>query len=557
MANEDNRTNPTDEQRHQLMRQALERDDRLADYENILSLLSPPRDIYEYAKPNTLKNNRIGIIGAGLSGLSAAYELRKLGADITIYEADENRIGGRILTFYFDKMNHYFGELGAMRIPVSHETTWHYINLFGLKTESLSSPNSNNILYTYKQRLRRERSGNNIKEILYPLFNLTETERNMSWPELNEYASSTMLKSLTPELRTEILKILPQYSKEYGDITRLSTREVFEFLGLSEGAIELISAVEPFTSALFPVSHDDSMSNEYTLDFLNTYRIQGGMVYLPQAFYQSLTSVQPTEYSGPYDLLGRVDFRLGNIVNKIEYLPNDNNVRLQLSNNKNEILEDSFDYVICTIPFTTLREVEINPYFSNSKMQAIKELDYCDAQKTVFLCRNRFWEENADYGRMNGGISFTDLPIQSIVYPPDHIVCAKPENCSYLEPGVLLASYNLNQDSTRLSNQNEERRFELIKREVEKVHGLPDYYLNSQVVSYKTVHWNSQPWARGAFACSGPGQKLTFLYQMLQPEYNNHLYLAGEHISTKQGWMQGALYSGKFTANMLANNLSK
>ena len=37
------------------------------------------------------------IIGAGLSGLVAAYELNKLGHDVVVLEA-QNRIGGRVLT---------------------------------------------------------------------------------------------------------------------------------------------------------------------------------------------------------------------------------------------------------------------------------------------------------------------------------------------------------------------------------------------------------------------------------------------------------------------------
>ncbi|BCN32162.1 flavin monoamine oxidase family protein [Anaeromicropila herbilytica] len=556
MANSNSYTNPSDELRHQLLRQALERDERLDDYDNIIALLNPPPEINQYAKPGSLKNKKIGIIGAGLTGLAAAYELRKLGADITIYEASMNRIGGRVYTIYFDKTNHFFGETGAMRIPVSHETTWHYINLFGLATESLTSLQSNNILYAHGIRLRRERSGKNIEEQLYPLYNLTEKERNTPWPVLSDYASSSMLKSLTPALRTEILKILPEYSKQYADITRLSTREVYEQLGLSQEAINLISAVEPFNSALLSVSHDEAMNSEYTLDFLNTYRIQGGMINLPNAFYQSLTNKNPPELVSSDEPLGNVTFLFGSPVNKIEQTLSLDQITLYYNNPANEQHSDTYDYVICTTPFSTLREIDITPSLSNQKTQAIKELNYCDAQKTLFLCKERFWEKDDESGRMNGGISFTDLPIQSIVYPPDHIHCMNTDDCSYHEPGVLVASYNLGQDSIRLSNQDSNRRYELIKREVEQVHGLSDHYLDDQVVLHKTVHWSTEYWARGAFACSNPGQKINFLHAMIQPEYNNHLYFAGEHASTKQGWMQGALYSGKFTANVLAKQLS-
>jgi monoamine oxidase len=217
-------------------------------------------------------------------------------------------------------------------------------------------------------------------------------------------------------------------------------------------------------------------------------------------------------------------------------------------------MTETFDYIICAIPFSTLREVEIKPLFSNRKMQAIKEFNYIDAQRTVFLCNRRFWEEDTEYGRIIGGISSTDLPIQLTVYPSDHALYKSHPKPNPDEPGVLVASYSTTLDGTRLGSINEQRRTEVIKRNVEEVHGLPKGYLDSVVMEYKTVHWNAEPWFRGAFAITFPEQKSIFSYNILKPEYNNRIFFAGEHTSSKHGWMQGALHSGKLAANMLAYN---
>ncbi|TAH65194.1 MAG: amine oxidase, partial [Anaerolineaceae bacterium] len=117
--------NPTDEDRHEMLRKALEHDNRSEDFDYIIKNLSPPPDITSYVKPGKLKDIKIGILGGGIAGMAAAFELRKLGADITIFEASDSRIGGRVYTHYFDPKGIYYGEFGAARIPISHETTWH------------------------------------------------------------------------------------------------------------------------------------------------------------------------------------------------------------------------------------------------------------------------------------------------------------------------------------------------------------------------------------------------------------------------------------------------
>ncbi|MFV0242613.1 MAG: flavin monoamine oxidase family protein, partial [Lacrimispora sphenoides] len=165
----------------------------------------------------------------------------------------------------------------------------------------------------------------------------------------------------------------------------------------------------------------------------------------------------------------------------------------------------------------------------------------------------RFWEQDTDYGRMVGGFSQTDLPIQSIFYPGDHILCPDVSSCSPDDPGVLVASYNYHLNATRVGNMDEIPRYKLIRRNVEEVHGLPRRFLDSIVEDHKTVVWDNQPNNRGAFAMTLPGQKKLFAYEMLKPEFNQRVYFAGEHLSTKHGWMQGALYTGKEAANQLAN----
>src|SRR5262245_25375675 len=63
------------------------------------------------------KAAKVIVVGAGLAGLTAAYELQKLGFGVMVLEADPSHIGGRVRTLRFGAR---YGEAGAMRIPCDH-----------------------------------------------------------------------------------------------------------------------------------------------------------------------------------------------------------------------------------------------------------------------------------------------------------------------------------------------------------------------------------------------------------------------------------------------------
>src|SRR6184192_4099382 len=79
----------------------------------------------------TVAPKKIIIIGAGMAGLSAGYELSQAGHDVTILEA-RTRPGGRVQTLREPFSDGLYAEAGAARIPDNHDLTLHYVKHFGL-----------------------------------------------------------------------------------------------------------------------------------------------------------------------------------------------------------------------------------------------------------------------------------------------------------------------------------------------------------------------------------------------------------------------------------------
>jgi len=77
---------------------------------------------------------KVLILGAGMAGLVAAYELSKSGHEVTVLEA-RTRPGGRVHTLREPFSDGLFAEEGAARIPENHDLTLKYVKEFGLPLE--------------------------------------------------------------------------------------------------------------------------------------------------------------------------------------------------------------------------------------------------------------------------------------------------------------------------------------------------------------------------------------------------------------------------------------
>ncbi|WP_175409226.1 NAD(P)/FAD-dependent oxidoreductase [Streptomyces sp. TRM64462] len=86
---------------------------------------------------------RIAVVGAGLAGLTAALTLQDAGLSCTLYEADPERVGGRVWT----RRDHWAGgqasEIGGELIDTGHKKMLALCRRFGLRVEDFAAAGPN------------------------------------------------------------------------------------------------------------------------------------------------------------------------------------------------------------------------------------------------------------------------------------------------------------------------------------------------------------------------------------------------------------------------------
>ena len=99
-------------------------------------------------------SKKVAILGAGMAGLVAGYELTQLGHDVTILEA-RMRPGGRVHTLREPFSDGLYADAGAARIPDEHDLTLKYVKLFNLSLEPMY-PSRLSALTFDRDGIRRE-----------------------------------------------------------------------------------------------------------------------------------------------------------------------------------------------------------------------------------------------------------------------------------------------------------------------------------------------------------------------------------------------------------------
>jgi len=478
------------------------------------------------------------VLGAGMAGLAAAYELQSRGHRVTVLEGS-HRVGGRVLTHRFKDGS--YAELGAMRVPASHDYTHHYIDTLGLAGRLIDFVNAvgENFVDIRGVVCRRSEGAARI----YPLYGLRGdvAPGTTGFPQypggaIMGWLLEATIDSLTDAERNAVFHGgLGTGRLRYLDSLSLGTyfdgacsAEVKDLIGAFTGLNELMD------KALTIIIRDSFTGLGGRLRTL-----AGGMSQLPEA------------------LAGRLapdTIKFGHEVTSLRITSASEAVAgYRAASGPGEI---AAPFVLCTLPFSVLRLADLQG-LSHSKLRAISDMCYVSSTKVALACRTRFWESR--YG-IHGGASISDGIQRQTYYPMDHAEVRRSpapvrryanvhtaplhqetvlprQDADPEEPGALLGAYSWGADADRLGVLSPDLRAEVVMRGIARFH--PE--ITDAVTDHASMVWAHNRWSAGAFAYLLPGQLETMFLNARQPEHP--VYFAGEHCSVDQAWIQGALVS--------------
>ena len=440
--------------------------------------------------------HRVIVVGAGLAGLVAAWELLQAGADVTVLEA-RHVPGGRVRTLRAPFADGLYAEAGALHIPDSHHLVRRHAGALGLRLVAVPPEPAGELYYV---RGRRILVGNDAAES-WP-FDLTPEERMLGlagmWARYVGSALDEIGDPTTPGWPD------PALSRYDG----MTMAELLRARGASPGAVELLGlgyldlggdGVDTY-SAL-------SMMRDLALrrGSRRYWAIAGGNDQLPVAMAARLGA--------------RVCY--GTPVIRIEPGAHAAAV-VTRPDGESESQRWVADHVICTAPPPVLARVDVAPAFSPARRAAIAAIAATSVTRVLFQTRTRFW-----HAQHLPGSAVSDLPIKWVW------------DATAAQPGVrgILDVHLGGSDARRLAALPHSR-LERVVAHLERVYPGA----GAQVEAAVALDWDAEPWARGAYAWFRPGQLTSLMRSLAAAE--GCVHLAGEHLSSASGWMEGALESG-------------
>lgn len=475
----------------------------------------------QFAGPPNLSGARPGasvlVLGAGLAGMLAAYELGKAGYKVQILEYN-SRPGGRNWSLYggdtytelggaTQKIGFASGNYlnpGPWRIPYHHRTILHYCKAFGVALEPFIQLNHQALVHNSK-------AFGGVPQRYHALS--ADFEGNVAELLAKAIDNKSLDQAVTAEDRDKLKEALRDWGLLDKNMRytkgRSSARRGFD-RPAGGGVNGAPIPSEPFAFGDVLDTHIGSIIAQHMQADHQTTMFQpvGGMGMIGKAFGRQVAD----------------KIRYGAKVSKIDQ--SGGGVTVTYSDVvTGAVSVAKADYCVCTIPLGILSQIEVDA--SPGMLAAIAAVPYSNSVKVGLEMKSRFWEEDE---AIYGGISFTDRPISMISYPSGGMHSAGP--------AVILGAYTFSGASHKFAAMTPEQRIAEALEQGSVLH--PGRYKES-FIGGATVAWSRSPFTLGCCARWNEDTRKDH-YQTLVA-VDNRLVLAGEHASYVGCWMEGALLS--------------
>jgi monoamine oxidase len=463
------------------------------------------------------KGASVVILGAGLAGMTAAYELRNAGYKVQLLEYNA-RAGGRNWTLRggdrytelggFTQQCEFDRDLyinpGPWRIPYHHHGMMHYAKVLRVPLEPFFQVNYNAYLHSARgfggkpQRYREVKADyqGHVAELL-----AKATHQNGLDSSVSKEDQEKLLESLR-----EWGALDKNYAYLSGDF--VSSRRGFEKKpggGLSGKPIpsKPVALSDLLGSGLWQwVASGDEYDMQTSL-----FQPVGGMGRIGEAFGREL---------GPL-------IRYNSKVTDIHQ--DDHRVTVTFVDKGSSTTQSvSADWCVCTIPLPILAQIPMN--VDQPMASAVAAVPYAAAVKVGLQFKRRFWEEDE---QIYGGITYTDLPIMNIGYP----------NTGFQSggKGVLLGAYIWGLNAMEFTAMTPQERVRKAVDYGAQIHAQYHKEFDNGVA----VAWHRVPFTMGCMGLWSSDSREKHYDDLCK--IDGRIALAGEHASYLGGWQEGAVTS--------------